>query len=126
MDKTTRNDKNCGNTNSHSTININNNKDTAINSNNNIDKTSYTINDIGDDKNETNLKKVNAHARMYDPVGNFHITNGATILQINFLANTTAQGSRESGCVMVNYWYNMDTVADNVRQYELEYTVAAT
>lgn len=79
------------------------------------------------EKNEISHSNKNSiHARMYDPVGNFHITNGATILQINYLANTTAQGSRESGCVMVNYWYNMNTVADNVRQYELEYTVAAT
>ncbi|KPI85398.1 malonyl-coa decarboxylase-like protein [Leptomonas seymouri] len=63
-------------------------------------------------------------ARVFDPVGNFHVSNGATVYRLNFLANTTAQGSRESACVMVNYWYDMPTVSSNVAAYEVRKRVA--
>jgi malonyl-CoA decarboxylase len=62
--------------------------------------------------------------RMRDPVGNFHVSNGATIYRLNFLGNTTEQGSRESACVMVNYWYDLPTVSANVTAYEVNQHVA--
>lgn len=62
--------------------------------------------------------------RMRDPVGNFHVSNGATVYRLNFLGNTTEQGSRESACVMVNYWYDMPTVSTNVTTYEVSQHVA--
>lgn len=62
--------------------------------------------------------------RIYDPVGNFHVSNGATVLRLNFLGNCTPQGSRESACTMVNYWYDMPTVSANVASYEVSHSIA--
>lgn len=62
--------------------------------------------------------------RIRDPVGNFHVSNGATVYRLNFLGNTTEQGSRESACVMVNYWYDLPTVSGNVTAYEVSQQVA--
>ena len=62
--------------------------------------------------------------RIRDPVGNFHVSNGATVYRLNFLGNTTEQGSRESACVMVNYWYDLPTVSANVTEYEVSQHVA--
>lgn len=62
-------------------------------------------------------KKTNGRIR--DPVGNFHISNGAQMYRLNFLANATPQGSRESACTMVNYLYDIPSISANVKQYEI-------
>ncbi|KAK7201744.1 malonyl-coa decarboxylase-like protein [Novymonas esmeraldas] len=62
--------------------------------------------------------------RIRDPVANFHVSNGATVYRLNFLGNATAQGSRESACVMVNYWYDLSAVSMNAAQYEANQTVS--
>lgn len=41
----------------------------------------------------------------YDPVANFHLSNGASIGSINYLANPSARGMEESYGIMVNYLY---------------------
>ena len=41
----------------------------------------------------------------YDPVANFHLSNGASIGSINHLANPSGRGVEESYGVMVNYLY---------------------
>lgn len=64
--------------------------------------------------------------RVLDAVGNFHIGNGATLYRLNFLANTTSQGSRESACVMVNYRYDLPHMAANAVDYEVDHTVSVT
>lgn len=61
--------------------------------------------------------------RIRDPVGNFHVSNGATVYRLNFLANTTPKASRESACIMVNYWYDLPAVSANAAQYEVSRTV---
>ncbi|KPA74295.1 putative mitochondrial malonyl-coa decarboxylase-like protein [Leptomonas pyrrhocoris] len=70
-----------------------------------------------------NVKR-HGSARIHDPVGNFHVSNGATVYRLNYLGNTTAQGSRESACVMVNYWYDLPTVSSNLTEYEASQHVA--
>lgn len=60
-----------------------------------------------------------ANGRIRDPVGNFHISNGAQMYRLNFLANATPQGSRESACTMVNYLYDIPSISVNVKQYEI-------
>ncbi|KAG5510939.1 hypothetical protein JKF63_06440 [Porcisia hertigi] len=62
--------------------------------------------------------------RIRDPVGNFHVSNGATVYRLNFLSNTTPQASRESACVTVNYWYDLHAVSANAMQYEVSQTVS--
>ncbi|KAG5511561.1 hypothetical protein GH5_06512 [Leishmania sp. Ghana 2012 LV757] len=68
--------------------------------------------------------KRSGDGRILDPVGNFHVSNGATIYRLNFLGNTTPQASRESACVMVNYWYDLPRVSANAAQYEVSHTVS--
>lgn len=41
----------------------------------------------------------------YDPVANFHLSNGASIAGINYLANPSERGMREAYGLMVNYRY---------------------
>ncbi|CBZ31796.1 malonyl-coa decarboxylase-like protein [Leishmania donovani] len=67
--------------------------------------------------------KRSGDGRIRDPVGNFHVSNGATVYRLNFLANTTPKASCESACIMVNYWYDLPTVSANAAQYEVSRTV---
>ena len=61
---------------------------------------------------------------MFDPVGNFHVSNGAVVHRLNFLANCSAKGSQESGCVMVNYLYDPKQSSDNAMRYDAFQTVS--
>lgn len=47
---------------------------------------------------------------MSDPVAKFHLDNGARIERINFLANRSARGLRESWGMMVNYVYDLPAI----------------
>ncbi|KAG8347494.1 putative malonyl-CoA decarboxylase, precursor [Trypanosoma vivax] len=71
------------------------------------------------------LYKEKRRGRILDSVGNFHISNGATMLRLNFLANCTPSGSRESATIMVNYLYEPMRVSERVKAYELHRTVSA-
>ncbi|KAG5486215.1 hypothetical protein LSCM1_07335 [Leishmania martiniquensis] len=68
--------------------------------------------------------KRSGDGRILDPVGNFHVSNGATVYRLNFLGNTTPKASRESACVMVNYWYDLPKVSANAAQYEVSHIVS--
>jgi CoA:oxalate CoA-transferase len=48
-----------------------------------------------------------------DPVARFHLGNGARIERVNFMADTSEKGMRESYGVMVNYLYDLKTVERN-------------
>ncbi len=48
-----------------------------------------------------------------DPVARFHLGNGARLERINWLANLSPRGLRESFGVMVNYLYDPDTIEAN-------------
>ncbi|MEJ2745710.1 MAG: malonyl-CoA decarboxylase family protein, partial [bacterium] len=56
-----------------------------------------------------------AHA--YDPVANFHLSNGASIGSINYLANPSERGMRESYGMMVNYFYEAERQEKNKLAY---------
>ena len=56
------------------------------------------------------------HDRAIDPVTHFHITNGARLDRINWLADTSSKGLRQSAGIMVNYLYKL---ADIERNHEL-------
>lgn len=45
-----------------------------------------------------------------DPVAKFHLDNGARVERINFLANRSARGLRESCGLMVNYVYDLRAI----------------
>jgi malonyl-CoA decarboxylase len=61
--------------------------------------------------------------RVADPVGNFHLTNGARLERINFLADTSEKGLRESAGVMVNYLYKLSEIEKNHEVYSEDGTV---
>lgn len=70
------------------------------------------------------LSATRRRGKIFDPVGNFHVKNGATLFRLNWLANCTPRASAQSGCVMVNYLYELPKLDDNMRGYELRNTVA--
>jgi malonyl-CoA decarboxylase len=63
-----------------------------------------------------------------DPVARFHLGNGASLEQINFLANTAKRGLAESYGLMVNYLYDLDRIEANheafVRQGQVAHSDA--
>jgi malonyl-CoA decarboxylase len=63
--------------------------------------------------------------RAFDPVAHFHLSNGARLERINWLADTSARGMRESAGMMVNYLYRLDQIDDNQAAYTLDGRVVA-
>jgi malonyl-CoA decarboxylase len=63
--------------------------------------------------------------RAFDPVAHFHLSNGARLERINWLADTSAKGMRESAGMMVNYLYRLDQIDDNQIAYMLDGRIAA-
>ena len=63
--------------------------------------------------------------RAFDPVAHFHLSNGARLERINWLADTSARGMRESAGMMVNYLYRLDQIDDNQAAYTQEGRVVA-
>ncbi len=55
--------------------------------------------------------------RPYDAVARFHLGNGARIERLNWLADTSARGFRQSFGLMVNYVYVPDEIESNVEAY---------
>jgi len=55
--------------------------------------------------------------RARDPVANFHLTNGASLERVNWLANPEPYGIAESFGVMVNYRYDRSKMAGNAGAY---------
>ena len=61
-----------------------------------------------------------------DPVANFHLTNGARLERINWLANTSDRGVRNSACIMVNYYYDRDDIVKNHEAYVTDSRIVAS
>ncbi len=55
--------------------------------------------------------------RALDPVAHFHLTNGARLERINWLADASAKGMAQSAGVMVNYLYRLGDIEDNHEAY---------
>jgi len=55
--------------------------------------------------------------RAADPVAHFHLSNGARIERINWRADTSPKGMRESAGLMVNYLYDPAFIEDNHEAY---------
>ena len=54
--------------------------------------------------------------RALDPVANFHLSNGASLERLNWLANPAPYGIEESLGVMVNYRYDRAKIASQRRR----------
>ncbi len=55
--------------------------------------------------------------RAVDPVANFHLSNGASLERINWMANPAPYGIEESLGLMVNYRYDRSRIAANAGEY---------
>jgi malonyl-CoA decarboxylase len=55
--------------------------------------------------------------RALDPVEHFHLSNGARLERLNWLADTSSRGLRESAGMMANYLYQPDRIEDNQETY---------
>lgn len=53
----------------------------------------------------------------YDRVANFHLTNGARIHQINWAADLSDKGIKQSAGMMVNYLYDIPLIEKNHETY---------
>ncbi len=72
------------------------------------------------------LTERNERGRSRDPVAHFHLTNGARVERINWLADTSVHGLSQSCGMMVNYLYNLDRIETNHERYTGDGKVAAS
>jgi malonyl-CoA decarboxylase len=61
------------------------------------------------------LQKGKLRAR--DPVAHFHLSNGAILQQLNWMADVSPKGIRQSCGIMVNYLYDLDDIDNNSENY---------
>ncbi|MCX7174916.1 MAG: malonyl-CoA decarboxylase [Proteobacteria bacterium] len=62
----------------------------------------------------------------YDPVARFHLGNGAHIERINWLADTSLKGFRQSLGLMVNYVYDPEEIENNVEAFSNDGKITAS
>ncbi|MCH1476681.1 MAG: malonyl-CoA decarboxylase family protein, partial [Arenicellales bacterium] len=53
----------------------------------------------------------------HDRVANFHLNNGASIARINFPADLSRRGQKQSAGMMVNYRYTLKDIESNHESY---------
>lgn len=61
-----------------------------------------------------------------DPVARFHLVNGARMARLNWLADVSSTGMRQSAGMMVNYVYRLDQVDANHEAYARDRTIVAS
>ena len=60
----------------------------------------------------------------YDAVARFHLGNGARLERIDFLADTSVKGYKQSFGMMLNYLYDPDAIETNVEAFAAAGTIA--
>lgn len=61
-----------------------------------------------------------------DPVAHFHLSNGARLERLNWLADTSSRGLTNSAGIMVNYLYALDRIEDNHYAYATQHRIDAS
>ncbi len=61
-----------------------------------------------------------------DPVARFHLGNGARVERLNWQADTSKKGLRQSWGIMVNYLYDPDRLEENIEAHARGEQVAAS
>jgi malonyl-CoA decarboxylase len=64
--------------------------------------------------------------RARDPVAHFHLSNGASLERINWLADMSPRGLGQSATLMVNYVYRLDAIEENHEAYSGAGSIAAS
>jgi len=67
-----------------------------------------------------------AKGRALDPVAHFHLTNGARMERLNWLADLSPKGIQQSAGIMINYLYRLAEIEDNHEAYTGEGRIAAS
>lgn len=67
-----------------------------------------------------------ADGRVADPVANFHLSNGASIDSVNWLADPSPTGHERSVGIMANYNYEPDRIPERVEAYATRGEVAVS
>jgi len=62
-------------------------------------------------------EKRSGGGRALDPVAHFHLSNGARIERLNWLADTSERGIAQSAGMMVNYLYKLPEIEANHEAY---------
>lgn len=52
-----------------------------------------------------------------DPVCNFHLSNGARLERLNWLADVSAKGLKQSAGIMANYYYKLSEIDENHEEF---------
>ena len=63
------------------------------------------------------IKEKGLNKRTLDPVAHFHLTNGANIESLNWRADLSPRGIKNSAGLMINYLYDLGRVEDNHEAY---------
>ena len=61
-----------------------------------------------------------------DGVEHFHLSNGARVERINWLADISPKGIKQSAGMMVNYLYPLDKILDNHESYVTKSEIPAS
>jgi malonyl-CoA decarboxylase len=72
----------------------------------------------------TKAKRNGGHA--LDPVAHFHLSNGARLERINWRADLSPKGLRQSAGLMVNYLYSLAEIEANHEAYATDGTIATS
>ncbi|KAI5672993.1 hypothetical protein M9H77_13357 [Catharanthus roseus] len=72
------------------------------------------------------LLKEKKRGKALDSVANFHLQNGAMIGRLNWMADRSHKGLRQSGGIMVNYIYRVENIEENAQCYYSEGKIQAT
>ncbi|MFV0949199.1 malonyl-CoA decarboxylase [Wolbachia endosymbiont of Nasonia giraulti] len=70
------------------------------------------------------LKVKSSGGGAYDPVAHFHLSNGASIKQINWMADTSEKGISQSAGIMVNYLYELPKIDNNHENYMINKAIS--
>ncbi|QKX02927.1 Malonyl-CoA decarboxylase [Wolbachia endosymbiont of Litomosoides sigmodontis] len=70
------------------------------------------------------LKVKNNNGSAYDPVAHFHLSNGASIKQLNWMADTSEKGIVQSAGIMVNYLYELSKIDNNHESYMINKVIS--
>ncbi len=70
------------------------------------------------------LKVKNSSGGAYDPVAHFHFSNGASIKQLNWMADVSEKGISQSAGMMVNYLYELSKIDNNHESYMVNKVVS--
>jgi malonyl-CoA decarboxylase len=62
--------------------------------------------------------------RVVDPVANFHLSNGARVERVNWMADPSPRARTQSFALMANYLYESDRIAERAEAYAAQVVVA--